>query len=391
MTSRKGNARRYPLGLGTVAMVFALLACNLVSQGTTIPAPTVEVPVGETATVVSAAKDSPTATTAPEPKVVVFDAGSFRVLSLHGDPIASYPASGIQYVNPGLSQAVGDAVYYVDGQRHVIVKLSAAGAQDLAFTASPDFMAFVISPDGSRIAWATTRWGQAAPQSQLHLAAIDGSDAKVVAETATNGGMDPNYVLQPYRFLPNGDLLYAWQISGIGGYILFFGYSSLYRYSTATGQATVVVAAPASAGGPCWDATNGDGSYVVGDCRGTSGVMGMRERQVATGAEVVFPPLSDQGQAGAGAYSPSGVLLAYAVARSNPENEFGQIAVRTARDQAPKVIASQTPGYFSAIVWVDEERMVVQSYQRDQGTVELLLLTGGRSTIAKGQLVGLLP
>ncbi len=122
-----------------------------------------------------------------------------------------------------------------------------------------------------------------------------------------------------------------------------------------------------------------------------SGVMGMRERQVGTGAEVVFPALSDQGQAGAGAYSPSGAQLAYAVARSNPDNEFGQIAVRPARDQAPKVIASQSPGYFSDIVWVDEERMVVQSYQRDQGTVELLLLTGERSTITKGQLVGLMP
>ncbi len=391
MTNGKGNAKRSVLGLGPVAMVLALLACNLFSPATPSPMPSAMAPAGQTATVEPAAQASPTAMTAPEPKAVVFDAGSFRVLSLRGDTIATYPASGLQYVNPGQAQAVGDAVYYLDGQRHIVVKLSAVGVQDLAFTSSPDFMAFAISPDGSRIAWATSKWGQGAPQSQLHLAAIDGSGAKVVAELATNGGLDPNYVLQPYRFLSNGDLLYAWQISGIGGYILFFGYSSLYRYSSSTGQSTVVVAAPASAGGPCWDATDGDASYVVGDCRGSSGVMGMRERQAGTGAEVVFPALSDQGQAGAGAYSPSGAQLAYAVARSNPDNEFGQIAVRPARDQAPKVIASQSPGYFSDIVWVDEERMVVQSYQRDQATVELLLLTGERSTITKGQLVGLMP
>ncbi len=66
----------------------------------------------QTATVEPAAQDSPTATTAPEPKAVVFDAGSFRVLSLHGDTIATYLASGLQYVNPGQAQAVGDAVYY---------------------------------------------------------------------------------------------------------------------------------------------------------------------------------------------------------------------------------------------------------------------------------------
>ncbi len=385
------SMKRFALVVGPVALVLAMLACSLVSPTTPGPVASVEVPVGETATIEPPVKASPSATMAPQPRVVVFEAGSFRVLSLQGDVIATYPANGIEYLNPGLAQPVGDAVYYLDGQRHIVVRLSAAGAQDLAFTSTPDLMAFAISPDGSRIAWTTTAWGQGAPQSQLHLAAIDGSDAKVVAETATNGGMDPNYVLQPYRFLPNGDLLYAWQISGIGGYILFFGYSSLYRYSASTGQSTVVVAAPATAGGPCWDATNDDGSYVVGNCRGASGARGMRERQVATGAEVIFPALPDQGQAGAGAYSPSGELLAYAVARGDPENEFGQIAVRLARDQAPKVIASQAPGYFSDIVWVDENRMVVQSYQADQGTVELLSLAGERSTVAKGMLVGLMP
>jgi hypothetical protein len=84
--------------------------------------------------------------------------------------------------------------------------------------------------------------------------------------------------------------------------------------------------------------------------------------------------------------------LAYAVARSNPDNEFGQIAVRPARGQAPKVIASQSPGYFSDIVWVDEERMVVQSFQGLQaGEVELLSVSGERSKVARGNLVGLIP
>lgn len=392
MTSGYRIAKRFALAVGPIGLALAMLACSLVSPTTPGPVASVEVPAGETSTLAPVTLAPPPATVAPEPKVVVFDAGKFLVYGLQGDPVADFPASGLEYMNPGLAQAVADGVYYIDGQRHIVVRVSASGSQDLAFTSNPSLMAFVVSPDGSKIAWSTTTWGQGTPQSQLHLAAIDGSDAKVVAETATNGGLDPNYVLQPYRFLPDGDLLYAWQISGIGGYILFFGYSSLYRYSTTTGQSTVLVGAPPSPGGPCWNATNADASMIVGNCQGPSGAKGMRERQAATGAEIVFPALPEQGQAGAGAYSPSGARLAYAVARSNPDNEFGQLAVRLASDQAPKVIASQSPGYFNEIIWVDEDRMVVQSFQGLQaGEVELISVTGVRSKVAGGMLVGLMP
>jgi hypothetical protein len=129
MSNGYRNTKRLALTLGPLGLALALLACSLFSPTTPGPVASVEVPAGETSTIESVTQAPPPATVPPEPKVVVFDAGSFLTYSLQGDLIATLPASGIEYMNPGLAQAVADGVYYIDGQRHMVVKLSATGSQ----------------------------------------------------------------------------------------------------------------------------------------------------------------------------------------------------------------------------------------------------------------------
>lgn len=325
----------------------------------------------------------------PEPRAVAFAAGAFRIYTLAGQTLGTIVAPGLEYPRHNEVQVAGTSIYYLDGQRHVVVHAEQAGLQDLAYTGSEDLTGFAVSADGSQIAWSTTKWNPS-PVSELHVAGIDGSGEHVVAKTDLSLGLEPFYVLQPYRWMPNGDLIYAWQISGIGGYILFFGYSSLYRYRPSDGSTTALVNMSAQVGAPCWNVISDDERYAVGSCRGESGLPGVRERDLEQGTETVFPVVADQGQAGAAAYSPSGSLLGYAVARGNPDDEFGQVLVRLSRNEAPKPIASLSKGFFNEILWADEQRMVVQQNQGDVSNVALLSVDGTLTPIGDGDLIGLM-
>ncbi len=175
-------------------------------------------------------------------------------------------------------------------------------------------------------------------------------------------------------------------MTGIGGYILFFGWSSLYRYSPADGGSTPLSQPPRMGTCPCWYGLSPDGAYAVTGC----GQDGMMERELATGTDTAFPVMPDQGQQGAAAYSPSGERLAYAIARGNPDDEAGQVLVRLRRGEAPTSIASQSPGYFERILWADEDRMVVGYFLSEGGSVDLLNVDGTRSPIGDGALIGLM-
>jgi hypothetical protein len=178
-------------------------------------------------------------------------------------------------------------------------------------------------------------------------------------------------------------------VTGIGGYILFFGWSSLYRYDAAAGTTPLAGLAP-NVTAPCWSDVSPDGSFALGACGEARAVV---ERDVNSGAITVFPPLPDQGQAGAAAYSPQPGRLAYGIARSNPDDEFGQLVLVDGSGVPPTAVASQDLGAFSWIEWIDADRMAV-SYWQDAGFaasfVDLIGLDGSRTPIGEGQLIGLM-
>jgi hypothetical protein len=328
---------------------------------------------------------------------VTFVEGAFNHYSLDGSLLETRSAPGLQWVRPGKVQILGRAIYYVDsggeGIGGVVTRLTDSGAEELGFTSAPSLMelTFAINRDESKVAWAHSGWTDAGPVSQMWIANRDGGGAQLVAEGSQSDSIEDYYVLEPYRWTSDGDLLYVWQITGIGGYILFFGYSSLYRYSPASATITPLVPAEVT-GGPCWNSVSPDFLYLAGTCVGASGAQGMRERNLLTGEETVFPVWpGEQGQAGAGAYSPAGNQLAYAIARGeDPNNEAGRVLVVANRGEDPLAIASITNGYFSDLAWVDESRLVVGSWQAGTAHVHLLSLDGTMSPLGNGSLVGLM-
>ena len=327
----------------------------------------------------------------PEPLVVTHRGDVFQVYSLDGRLRETRPAAGLDYARPNTAQVVGESIYYVDSTGSslggVVRRVTSAGVETLDFTAAEDLdtLTFAVSEDESRIAWTHSTFGVGV-FSQLWIANIDGSDSQVAVQSDPANGLAEYFALEAVRWMDGGDLIYAWQVTGIGGYILFFGWSSFYRYSPADGASTPLVPATEDDSGPCWYGLSPDGAFAAGGC----GPDGMGERDLSSGSEITFPVVPDQGQQGAADYSPSGARMAYAVARGNPEDERGQVLVRRNRGEDPAAIASLSPGYFERILWVDEDRMVAGYSTGEVSAVDLLNLDGTRSQIGDGRLIGLM-
>ena len=235
---------------------------------------------------------------------------------------------------------MGKSIYYVDSSGSslggVVRRVTSEGVEALDFTAGEDMasVTFAVSDDESRIAWTHSTYGAEGVASQMWVANIDGSDVRLVVESDPDDDIAEYYALETVRWMPDGDLVYAWQVTGIGGYILFFGWSSFYRYDPAADTTTPLVALEGEGAGPCWYALSPDGSRAAGGC----GTEGMKERELSSGTETAFPVLADQAQQGGAAYSPSGARFAYAIARGNPDDELGQVLVRQSQDEEAIVL-----------------------------------------------------
>ena len=387
--------RNIPL-VCAILLVVSMLACNLPSPAT--PAATEVEPPMETeappATVEppTATSEPPTAEPPPDPLVVVYQGDNFHIYTLDGAIVETRPATGMStWAHPNSYQVVGDAIYYVDsggtGLGGNVKRVTAVGVEDLAFTTVPDLaiLKFTVSDDQSMIAWASGEWGN----SELWTSDINGGGAQLIIQSDPSHGLEDYYVLETYRWTVDGDLLFSWQISGIGN-LAYFGYSSMYRYSPATGEITALYEAPVSGGMPCWSMVSPDELYLVGACIGESEIPGVREREVSTGIETVLPLLPNQDQSGSAAYSPSGSRLAYAYVRGGMDDIDGYIAVRLNPGEDPQSIASVLDGSFRNIYWVDEDRLAVQGSEANVAVVYLLTIDGVLTPIAEGEMIGLM-
>jgi hypothetical protein len=383
-----GSRNRHHVVLAGLAL--ALLACNLGQPAAPTAAILTSVPSEP-----AAPTPLPTAAPATETLVVTHVEPEFRLYAVDGTLVEARPAEGMSYPRPNTAQVVGDAIYYVASPGAmvgaVVRRVASDGIVDLEFTRSDEpGLAFAVSDDGSRIAWSHTSYLSGPPFSQLWTAAIDGSGATLVTQTETDDDIEEYFVLEPVEWLDDGDLVYAWQVTGIGGYILFFGWSSLYRYDVDAAATTPLVGVAPNVTAPCWSDVTRDGAFALGACGDDRAVV---ERAAATGSETVFPVLPEQGQAGAAVYAPQPGTLAYAIARSNPDDEAGQIVLVAGVGAPPAPIASQAPGAFGRLMWIDESRLAA-SYWLGLGPaesfVDLVGLDGSRIPLAAGELIGLM-
>ncbi len=236
-------------------------------------------------------------------------------------------------------------------------------AHALDFVVRPNYALAVWPGDagsGPALAWGTQIDAETG-LTTLVMAAPDGSMLDVLVEE--DGTAAAPHELLAQRWAADGRALYySREPSGIGGYILFGGASSLYRVSLDDGQITEYLPFDAQ-GGPaiCLDALSPDYTAVAGHC--TAGVITVRNLQTGESASITPPAeVGEFGALGSARFSPDGSRVAYALAANNPEAEQGWVAVSDGLSGGSTLVATSQPGqYFNVAAWLNSDTLLVQS------------------------------
>jgi hypothetical protein len=262
---------------------------------------------------------------------------------------------------------VGDTLYALggtgpNGEPPGVYAINAAGITRLDQFGEQLQGIAVLPGDGGlapTLAWGEVDGTASPPNARLFFAPIGGFDATLVTEQATPEG----YTFAPWRWTAGGQRLYfSEEPSGLGGYILFDGYSSLYVYDATTHTSNVLVPMDVTGGFICLDDLSPDETLVAHHCADTGiGLLNLNSAEQT----VIQPPAEAEGWATAGSalFSPDGSRIAFAVARNNPESEQGWVAVTDDLIGPSRLVAASAEGgYFQVVAWLDDHTLVLQSW-----------------------------
>ncbi len=263
---------------------------------------------------------------------------------------------------PPFGGAVGGTVYALDLTTSTVVARDESGTHTLDFIQRPSYGLAVSNGNGGSplIAWATAPTDPSTP-TELHVSRLDGAEAQVVVSELLAEGTPP-YQLVALGFTPDGSgLYYSREPYGIGGYIPYTAVSSLYRYNFSDQSVTELVAFNPEAGGTflCLDALTADQALLADHCGDTVNVTNLADGSQTS----ITPPAEATGWAALGTarFSPDNSRVAFALAKRDPENEQGWVAVSDGLEGGSKVILTSEPGsYYSVVGWLNADTLLVQ-------------------------------
>ncbi len=325
---------------------------------------------------------SPIETNTPEPQIIqpteMFADAQYRgFIGLNEEKFIAYDFQGVElgfsvpsgpesiYSDNEVSVLTNSIVYtgYSDGFR--VYQVDQNGSHSLDFITVTDPISLSVSPDGTRIAWGTSTWIDNAPQAEIFVANMDGSNIQLVDKILASEQIDAWLVFHPIRWTKDGRLVYATGMTGIGGYLIFWGYNGIRVYDPQTDSIEILVNDNEMLG-LCVSSISEDLSKVAIVCHDPERAVHVRD--LNTQNEIRYEVLPDQNSAGSAQFSASGEWLAYVIQRQNPDDEYGYIVVvPTDGSIPPKVIAENPGGTFHVEGWIDEESFLVTRYDAEGG------------------------
>ena len=365
---------RLAVGAAGALAGLALLACSLggsvTPTETPVPPPTNTAPATlAPATATRAPTDTaepPTATVAPSatmaPVILLAIAGPGKkvaLVTLAGQSVPLAQAPGNLYALATLSTdpAAASQAYVIGPQ----------GVKPLAFVnhSSEGFASFTgaSAPQGE-VAW--DHWATASAtgtvKSEIFVADSDGSKLRSVLTLSSD------QVLHVVRFSPDGQtLFYSQEPLGLGGYIPFSsGVSDLFELDLASGTSRQLVPA-AAAGVICLDDFAPDVSLVALHCNGKT--IDLLDTTTGTIGQITAPAGAADWQAhGDARLSPNQSRVAYGLARGDPNNEQGWVAVSDSLTGTSHLVATAPAGdYYSVKGWLNDSTLVLQSWGTQPG------------------------
>jgi len=307
--------------------------------------------------------------------VVALAAGStsLRLVLRASDGTVQTVDTGYELLDPALLNQgllpfggpASDGVYLLSlDNLPQVQRLDENGAQALDFGYQPNY-ALAVWPgsDGEppRVAFGTSPTGDA-PQPHLIVASVDGSSVEaVVTEDLVDGDMP--FQLLALRWSADGQSLYfSREPYGIGGYIPFAGASSLYRYDLASQSVTELVPFNPAANYLCLGDLSLSALRAVGNCT-DRGAMTIYNLDGSGDGGPVLPPAegTDYTLIGSARFSPDAGRVAFGLARGNPEDEQGWIAVSDGLSGEARLIATAANGsYFTVVGWLNDSTLLLQ-------------------------------
>jgi hypothetical protein len=289
---------------------------------------------------------------------------------------------------PPTGGAILGTAYVLDFSNQAkAVVVDANGQHDLSFIQRPNYgLAIWRGGQGTQplLAWGTQPTGDT-QISSLQISHPDGSNLETLLTTDSGSGI-PLQLVAEFWSADGQSLYFSKEPVGLGGYILFGGASNLLMIDIATKDVTEVIAPTPSNGSQiCMDAISGDYRFVADHC--TQDVITVRDLQSGGSTTIqVSPDFTGYRVMGSARFSPASDRVAFALAKSDPNDEQGWVAIGDSTGGTAQLILTSDAGsYYSVLGWLDDQTLLVQSYSivDPNGVNQVFTVTVDGSVVTK--------
>jgi WD40 repeat protein len=306
---------------------------------------------------------------------------NLEIVSADGH-ITPFARAGVQLASGpnNRAQLLGEKLYAISDPSATspsrAYTFDASGAQPLAVVAQPPQGIAVWPGSGSqpaRIAWGEVDFQQSPVPTRLMIAPIGAARGTTAYETTSSEGL---YAV-PLRWAPDGQHLYfSMEPSGLGGYILFGGRSSLYALDVGSGATTEIIPVDLRHSVICLDDLSPDNTLIARHCDGAISVTNLQSGQrtkVNLPKELTPDMVSQSGDV---RFSPDGTRLAFAMAKGDSTNEQGWVGVTDDLTGSSRLVATAPKGsYYSVLGWFDGNTLLIEAHNLNQNLNSLQVLT----------------
>lgn len=314
---------------------------------------------------------------------------SIQFLDMSGNETLAYstqdPVDLASIFPPG--NVAGSAIYLpLSAQNATAVRVDATGGHTLDWIKG---QVYGFAANSSMLAWGTADISDTVTSAQIETSAPDGSGLKPVFQESYKG--EPR-VLRVMRWSRDGSKLYfGKEPIGLGGYILFSGLSNLWSLDPGSGKATQVLSEADPKAAICIDDLSPDEKLAADHCDPTK----MHVIDVASGSvKNVDAPANvpEFGAVGGARFSPDNTRLAYGLARHNPDDEQGWVAVAdVTTDKSTLVATSPGHDYFQVVAWLDSNTLLLQSSGQVAGIWTVGADGSNLKRLGDGTFLGIVP
>jgi hypothetical protein len=324
---------------------------------------------------------------------VAFQNGLFSAYDFEGKSLGmELPAGMSTWYGDNEINVFSDEIFYAEySENSGVFRVNAQGTKNLDFIDSHDPVSIAVSRDKQLIAWSTSSWGEGDIKTEIYYANLVGTNIQLIDSIPESEQADLLRMFYPIKWTDDGRLIYGTGLTGIGGYMIFWGYNGLFIFNPLNNSIRTLVDDQERLG-ICLSSISDDLTKIAIVCGSDNTV---RVRTLSTGIETAFPVLEDQVLAGAARFSPSGEWLAYVIQRADPMQELGKIVVIPVDgSQSPRIVATVEDGSFVAEGWANEEYIIVtqSSISSNQNVVLKISRDGGEVTqIANGKFMDFIP